>query len=181
LLIDAGFDYDMLAAIQELSGILNMAGEHSRAELWNAYGFERAHAFPELQQAFWDSRGSIMRATHPLFARRYFRRAFQAQKVDDPYLGSRLATALVDSPQRRERDEALRLIDALVRSTEGTNTMTRAIVLREAIKIGLKINELRRLPKYVSEASTICQTHGFAHTLATIHGVVTWSGFDSSL
>jgi len=174
--MDAGWEYDMLGAIQEVSGILNMAGDRRRAELWNAYGYERATAFADLQQAFWDSRGSIMRITHPHFARRYFRAAFEGQHGDKAYLGSRLAAVLADSPNKEERDEALRLIDGLVRETEGAETMTRAIVLREAAKIGITLGNLDGVPVYIGEAARICETHGFDHTRSTVEQVAVGSG-----
>lgn len=175
--MEMGYLYPMLAEIQALSGILNMAGQHLAAYHVNSYGIRQASKMLEyspgfsdsLLLAFNDSRGSILsRLGKGESAESRIRRSFKTIEEAGPYNLAKYATALSTLGGTKNLEEGLRLIEGVALPTATQTGESLGYVLRDVGGLRISIGDFHGASALLHSAAAACQKKGQLHTLAQV-------------
>lgn len=169
LYMELGEWREMVSQIQAASGILNMQG-NPQAERVNAYGLRLAlRDFPELTQAFDDSRGSIMTRGHRLGAAKFhLGRVVADGGSASPYSLSKYAAVVASSGEGKDIRLAQRaLYDEALPAARRLN-QSLGYVLRHAAALAIATGEYGAADRYISEGEAACSEKGLLHTAANL-------------
>ena len=174
LFMELGYPYEMLAQIQAVSGILNMANHVRRAYWTNTFGLQcasklKTKQYQSLRPAFNDSRGSILRKLGKFAsARERLRESLTAVGDGSPYSLAKYAITLAGFGATANIDAAVRIIYEQALPLSASQGRSIAYVKRHAAGLAIIVGDYVTAARLLAEAEQSCKKKGQLHTLAAI-------------
>lgn len=156
----------MISSAQCLSGVLNMAGRHDDALLWNDYALERLAYDKRVEASIRDSRGSILRAQGNFKeAQENLWRAAMNFKGADHTLGyilARLVGTQLKSKRKEDKIQGVKNLELADRYAFKPR-LSRVKVIQERVRYLIDQKEFREAKKCLKEGISICDKLGLDH------------------
>lgn len=174
IFMESGYLYEMIAEIQAVSGILNMANQIRKAYWVNTFGLQsasrlRTAQLTSLLPAFNDSRGSIMRKLGKLSSsRERIRQSVPTVGEGSAYTLAKYGSALALLGGKANVDTAFRLIYDVALPLALSQGQSVGYVYRDAARLALLVGDDRMAAHNLAEAESSCRKNGQLHTLEIV-------------
>lgn len=171
--MELGYQHEMFAQVQALSGLLNMGNRIRQAYWINSYGLRGAsRVFGEsdpLVRAFHDSRGSIFTKLGKSYkAERTLHRSLPPKGSSSPYSLSKYAVSLASLPGVANVERGVCLMYYVTLPLALRKSESLAYVMRDAGQLAIVIGDYRQAARLLLQAEEICVKQGQIHTLSGI-------------